>query len=154
MKKQFLIVATDPSPNTRRLRERALAAVEGLGLEDTAVRLQTPEATTARHVLDAHGLLIGTTENIGYMAGLTKDLFDRCFYEWEGKTDALPVGFYIRAGLDGTATRKALESITGGLNWRLVQPPLILRGSWDDRFPDQVGDLAMTLAAGIDAGMY
>ena len=42
MKKQFLIVATDPSPNTRRLRERALAAVEGLGLEDTAVRLQTP----------------------------------------------------------------------------------------------------------------
>ena len=55
---------------------------------------------------------------------LDKDLFDRCYNEWLGTTDGLPTAVYIRAGLDGTATSRAISQIAGGLSWRLIRPPL------------------------------
>tara|TARA_B100000085_G_C18502951_1_gene496284 strand:+ start:545 stop:844 length:300 start_codon:yes stop_codon:yes gene_type:complete len=99
-------------------------------------------------------VLIGTTENIGYMAGATKDMFDRCYNDWLDRSEAKPVGVYIRAGLDGTATRRALESIIGAQRWRLVAAPLILHGDWSDGYPAEVEELAMGMAAGIDAGIF
>ena len=68
------------------------------------------------------------------MAGATKDMFDRCYNDWLDTTAALPVGIYIRAGLDGTATRRALNGICAGLKWRLVADPLVLCGAWDGGF--------------------
>jgi len=41
-----------------------------------------------------------------------------------------------------------------GLRWTWVQPPLVLKGPWQDDFVAQVEDLAMTLSAGIEAGIY
>jgi hypothetical protein len=66
----------------------------------------------------------------------------------------LPLGVYIRAGLDGTGTRRAIESITGGLRWKLVQAPMILHGDWDEAFVDQVGQLGLAMAAGLEAGVF
>lgn len=152
--KRLLIIATDPSPNMRRLRERAYQAALAVETEAIEVVLQTPSETKAADVLNADALLFGTTENLGYMAGLTKDLFDRCFYDWEGKTDGLPVAVYIRAGSDGTGTRRALEAIFAGLNWRVVQPVLTMRGDWDDEFCAAVAELAQAMAAGLDLGLY
>ncbi|MEM6902901.1 MAG: flavodoxin family protein [Pseudomonadota bacterium] len=152
--KQLLIIATDPSPNTRRLRQTAAEAANDPIFDDVSALLKTPLETTATDVLNSQAVMIGTTENLGYMAGLTKDLFDRCFYDWDGKTDGLPVALYIRAGSDGTGTRRALESMFTGLNWRLVQPPLTLQGDWHDAFLDAVAELAQTMAAGLDTGIY
>lgn len=45
------------------------------------------------------------------MAGLVKDLFDRCYYSCIGKTEGLPFSFYIRTGHDCIGTRRAIESI-------------------------------------------
>ena len=98
--------------------------------------------------------MIGTTENIGYMAGATKDMFDRCYNDWLDHSEGKPVGIYIRAGLDGTATRRALDSIIGAQKWRLVAAPLILHGTWSDTYVDEVRDLAMGMAAGLDAGIF
>ncbi|MEO0393035.1 MAG: NAD(P)H-dependent oxidoreductase [Pseudomonadota bacterium] len=152
--RHFLIIATDPSPNTKRLREAAFQAASDPVFDGVNVQLKTPQETMAEDVLAADGILIGTTENIGYMAGLTKDLFDRCFYAWEGKTDGLPVALYIRAGSDGTGTRRALEGIFTGLNWRVVQPILTLQGDWDVQFCPAISELAQAMAAGLDAGIY
>ena len=66
----------------------------------------------------------------------------------------MPVGFYIRAGRDGTANRRGLESIIGALRWRLVAAPLILHGDWQDAYRNQVSELAMGMAAGMDAGIF
>ena len=151
---QLLIIATNPSPNTERLRQTAYQAACDPLFDAVEVLLKTPQETKAADVLAADGILFGTTENLGYMAGLTKDLFDRCFYDWEGKTDGLPVALYIRAGSDGTGTQRALEGIFTGLNWRIVQPILTLKGDWHDDFCPALAELAQAMAAGLDAGIY
>jgi len=56
--------------------------------------------------------------------------------------------------LDGTATKRALTSICGGLKWRQVAEPLILHGDWSDAFCEQVSDLCLGVAAGLDAGIF
>ena len=154
MPKSLLIICHAPSPNTRALAEAALAGARDPDAGALSARLLSPFDVSASDLLEADAVLIGTTENIGYMAGATKDMFDRCYNDWLGASEAKPVAVYIRAGLDGTATRRALESIIGAQRWRLVAPPLILHGDWSPAYTGEVRDLAMGMAAGLDAGIF
>ena len=120
MTKTLLIIAHTPSPNTIALREAAVAGASDPAVGDVSVRHLSPFDVQVEDVQTADAVIIGTTENIGYMAGATKDMFDRCYNDWLGHTDALPVALYIRAGLDGTATKRALISICGAQKWRLM----------------------------------
>ena len=154
MSKSLLIIAHAPSPNTRTLAEAALDGASDPDAGAVSARLASPFDVVASDLFAVDAVLIGTTENIGYMAGATKDMFDRCYNDWLGQSEAKPVAVYIRAGLDGTATRRALDSIIGAQRWRLVAPPLILHGDWSPAYAGEVRDLAMGLAAGLDAGIF
>lgn len=154
MSKQLLIVAHIPSENTRRLREAVLEgalAPEIVGVESRAL---SPFEAGPEDLLAADGVILGTTENLGYMSGALKDFFDRCYYPCLEETQGLPYALYIRAGHDGTGTRRAIESILGGLRWRLVQEPLICRGAWDEAFAEQCEELGTAMAAGLEAGVF
>jgi len=130
-----------------------MAAIDDV-TSDLVIFHKSSVDAVSEDVLTCDGLLLATTENIGYMAGLTKDLFDRCYNDWLGTTDGLPAAVYIRAGLDGTATSRALSQILGGLSWRLVRPPLILKGDYKQQFEEEVAELAGALAAGLESGLY
>lgn len=151
--KTLLIIAHSPSANTQKL---AQAAVAGASHPDIAIKVvvKSPQETFFEDVLAADALLLGTTENLGYMAGLTKDFFDRCYYPVLEQKQGLPFAVYIRAGFDGTGTCRALKTITTGLRWNLVLEPLVLKGDWDDTFLKSVKELSMTLAVGVEAGIY
>lgn len=154
--KTLLIVAHCPSDNTKRLvhaMDTAIqTAIQSLLIEGVTVVVKSPLQATAADVLQADAILIGTTENFGYMAGLTKDFFERIFYPVLDLKQGLPVACYIRAGLDGTGTQCAIESIITGLRWRWVQQPLVLKGEWKDGFETQVNELVLTVAAGLSIG--
>ena len=77
--KTLLIVAHAPSPNTEKLAQAAYAGANHPDI-DINVILKSPQDTQPEDVLAADALLLGTTENLAYMAGLTKDFFDRCYY--------------------------------------------------------------------------
>ena len=154
MSKSLLIIAHAPSANTAALARAALRGATHPDAGQVTAKLASPFEVTSDDLSAHDGIIIGTMENIGYMAGATKDLFDRCYDEWTDHHEGMPVGLYIRAGRDGTATRRALESIMGALRWRLVAAPLILHGDWQDRSCDDVADLSMGMAAGMDAGIF
>ena len=151
--KTLLIVAHAPSPNTQKL---AQAAYDGANHSDIDINviLKSSQDTQPEDILAADALLLGTTENLAYMAGLTKDFFDRCYYPVLEEKQGMPFAVYIRAGHDGTGTKRALKTITTGLRWSWIQEALILQGDWQDSFAEQVEELAMTLAAGVEAGIY
>jgi hypothetical protein len=152
--KRLLIVAHVPSPNTQRLRD---AVVEGTGqAEAVGVKIiaKSPFDTGPDDVLAAQAVILGTTENLGYMSGALKDFFDRCYYPVLEKTQGLPYALYIRAGHDGTGTRRGVETIVTGLRWREVQEPLLCRGEFREGFIDDCRELGMAMTAGLEAGVF
>jgi multimeric flavodoxin WrbA len=152
--KRLLIVAHAPSPNTERLRDAVVAGARSPEIEGVEVVALGPFATRPDDVLAAHAIVLGTTENLGYMSGALKDFFDRCYYPCLEKTEGLPYALYVRAGHDGTGTRRGVETIITGLRWRKIQEPLICRGAWQEAFVDQCRDLGTLMAAGLEAGVF
>lgn len=151
---RLLFVCHCPSDNTRLLRDAAVSAIEGLELDDLELATKASCDAGPGDIEWCDGILLGTTENFGYMAGLTKDFFERIYYPSLESSRGLPTALYIRAGEDGRGTRDGIGRITTGLGWKYVEAPLILRGEWQEQFTAQVGELAMTIAAGLDAGIY
>ncbi|MFN3712470.1 MAG: flavodoxin family protein [Alcanivoracaceae bacterium] len=152
--KRLLIVAHAPSENTRRLAEAALRGACHPDAGDVVAEWKTPFHTVPDDVLAADVILLGTTENLGYMSGALKDFFDRCYYPVLEHKQGLPCAIYIRAGHDGTGTHRAIDSILTGLRWKQVQPALICRGDWQEQFVTQCEELGLFLAAGLDAGIF
>ena len=148
----ILFIAHAPSPNTAQLRDQSVARITADA--DVTLITQSPFDCGLDDVMNADGIIIGTTENIGAMAGATKDFFDRTYNDLLEVKAGLPVAAYIRAGLDGTGTTRGLESIITGLRWRLIAPPLVLKGPWQDRFSEDAAELALTLAAGVEMNIY
>ncbi|MFT4765837.1 MAG: multimeric flavodoxin WrbA [Oleispira sp.] len=152
-KKTLLIIAHAPSENTQRMVQAVIKGANHPDITNVSVKYIAPLETQADDILSAQAIIIGTTENLGYMAGLIKDVFDRCYYNCLDHTQGRPFTFYIRAGHDGTGTRKALETITTGLRWRLVQEPLLCKGEFNEAFIAQCEELGLTMAASLDAGI-
>jgi hypothetical protein len=152
--KHLLVVAHTPSANTERLRDAVLAGAQSPDFPDIETRWIAPLEAEPGDVLAAQAIILGTTENLGYMSGALKDFFDRIYYPCLEKTQGLPYALYIRAGQDGTGTRRGVETIVTGLRWRAVQPPLICRGTFEDSFVTSCEELGALMAAGLDAGVF
>jgi len=153
MTKRLLIIAHAPSPNTLRLRDAALAGARHPDLGALSVVMKPPLEAVPEDVLAAQAILLGTTENLGYMSGALKDFFDRVYYPCLEHTQGLPYALYVRAGNDGSGTIRAVRTIVTGLRWREAREPLLMRGDWREEFVGQCEELAMTIAAGLDAGV-
>ncbi|MCE2482345.1 MAG: flavodoxin family protein [Alphaproteobacteria bacterium] len=151
---RLLVVAHIPSDNTRRLRDAVVAGIRSADAADLETVVLTPFEAGADDILAAGAVILGTTENLGYMSGALKDFFDRSYYPCLDRTQGLPYCLYVRAGHDGTGTRRGVETIVTGLRWRAVQEPLICRGAWDDGFVDRCRELGAAMAAGLDLGIF
>lgn len=153
-RKQLLIVAHAPSSNTERLRDAVIAGAGSSEISGVDVTFIAALQAKPQDLLRASAIILGTTENLGYMSGGLKDFFDRVYYPCLEQTQGLPFAAWIRAGSDGTGTRRGIETITTGLRWRAVQEPLILKGEWRGEFVDQCRELGLAMAAGLEAGVF
>ncbi|MGB0238106.1 MAG: flavodoxin family protein [Cycloclasticus sp.] len=151
--KHLLIIAHAPSPNIQRLINAVLQGANNSDINGVEARFISALEAEADDVLTADAVILGTPENLGYMSGALKDFFDRNYYPCMDKTDALPCAILIRAGNDGTGTKRALESILTGLRWKIVQEPLICRGAFKEEFVDQAEELGLFMATSLEAGI-
>ena len=153
-KKKLLVISHAPSPNTKILLEAVLIGANSTGVQGVEVVNIPPLSAGPDDVISSTGLILGTTENLGYMSGALKDFFDRIYYPCLEQTQGLPFALYIRAGHDGTGTRRATETITTGLRWKMVQEPLILQGDFSRSFVHQCQELGMAVGVRLDTGMF
>lgn len=154
MTKRLLLVAHAPSPNTARLRDAIAAGVTAAESEEIDLMVRSPFETGPEEVLAAQAVILFTTENLGYMSGALKDFFDRTYYPVLEEKQGLAYMLIIRAGHDGTGTRRGVETIITGLRWKAIQEPLICRGDFDEAFVGQCEEAGMLMAAGLDAGIF
>ena len=109
MGKSLLIVAHSQSGGTLQLARAAL-----LGAQQSAPQIPTqliPAAQISPEIVAASdGLIIATPENFGYMSGLIKDFFDRCFYPCETAMVGKPYALMVSAGNDGTGAMITLAA--------------------------------------------
>ena len=112
-----------------------------------------PLETGPDQVLRARGLILGTTENFGYMSGAMKDFFDRIYYPCLEETRGLPYALFIRAGQDGQGAKTSIERIVTGLGWRAVQEPLICKGEIT-QFEEPCRQLGELMALGLEQEIF
>ena len=150
----LLIVSHTPSDNTRSMTQAVCNGASHGDIAGIELKLCRPLQTRPEDVMWADGILLGTSENFGYMSGAMKDFFDRIYYPCLEQTQSLPYGLFIRAGNDGLGAQSSIERIVKGLGWKEVQQTLICRGPWEDSFLEQCEELGMTMAAGMEAGIF
>lgn len=152
--KNLLIVGHVPSPNTQQLRDAVVAGATSEDVAGVSVTVLNPFEAGPDDVLVADGIILGTTENLGYMSGALKDFFDRTYYGVLEEKQGLPYALYVRAGLDGTGTIRGVETVITGLRWNAICEPLLCKGEWDERFLDDAQELGLLMAAGLEAGIF
>ncbi len=153
--KRLLIVMNTPSINTSKMLEVLYQAVQLEAIDSqVTVKAIPPLLACAEDVLAADMLILGSTENLGYMSGEIKDFFDRIYYPVLEKKQGLPCMLLIRAGLDGEGAIRSIQRVLTGLKWQEVQHPLLLKGAWQDDFLESVQELGKMAIVGLDSGIF
>ena len=145
--KKLLIVAHAPSDNTRRLRDAALAGARHEDIAGIAVEAKSPFDTVPDDVLRTDAILLGTTENLGYMSGALKHFFDTIYYPCLDATARRPYACYVHGNNDTAGAVRSIEAATTGLRWVLAQSPLEIVGPPTKADLDSAWELGAALTA-------
>ncbi len=152
--RHLLIVFHSQSGSTRTLAEAVIAGAGDEAIAGVEIRIRDPLEATPTDVRWANAIILGTPENFGYMSGALKFFFDHIYYPCLEHTQGLGYAVFIKAGNDGQGALSAITRITTGLAWRLLAEPLIVAGSLEDSHLAAGRELGMTIAAGLEAGLF
>ena len=142
-----------PNGTTARLEQAVAAGVAEFAAE-IELRRRPPQQAGIDDLLWCHGLLIGTPEKFGYLAGVIKDFLDRTYYPAQGKLNGLPYALFVSAGNDGSGAVRALERIATGYGWNRIAEALVVRGEPDTAALQRCHELGQTMAAGLSGGIF
>ncbi len=118
------------------------------------VQVRSALEASADDLLACDAFILGTPENFGYMSGAMKYFLDRVYYECEGKMNGRPFALFVRAGNDGTGAISSLHRILAGLAVREIQEPVLIAGDFDEARLADCEELGLTLAAGLETGIF
>ena len=119
MMRRLLVVSHAPSTNTQRMTDAVIRGASHTDLECVRVDCLAPLTAVADDVLASDAVILGTTENFGYMSGALKDFFDRIYYPCLEKTEGLPYALFVKGGNDGTCLLYTSPSPRDGLLSRM-----------------------------------
>ncbi|MGE5220603.1 MAG: flavodoxin family protein [Chloroflexota bacterium] len=162
--KKLLIVYHSKTGGTRQM---AQAASEGAGSEpDIVVNLIHAAEAGPQELLDSHGYIFATPENLAMMSGMMKDFFDRTYYPVLDRIVGRPYATLICAGSDGENAARQIQRIATGWRLKSIAEPIIVctHAQTPDAIlaPKQIGaydlkrceELGATIAAGLTLGIY
>lgn len=152
--KHLLIVYHTQSGNTLRMAEAVHRGATHADVDGVETRRLPAYRANLEDLLWADALLLGTPENNGYMSGALKDFLDRTYYPAQGRVDSLPYAVFISAGNDGRGALAAIQRIARGYPLREVQEAIIARGEVRDEHLARCEELGLTIAAGLEMGVF
>ena len=147
--KRLLVVHHTVSPATHAVHLAVMAGAQDPAIEGVEVLARPALTASAIEVMEADGYLLGGPVNLGYLAGALKQFFDQIYYPCLEATQRRPFGTYLHSNNDATGALRALESITGGLKWRQVHAPVIVKGEPSRQDLDAARELGASVAAGL-----
>jgi multimeric flavodoxin WrbA len=151
---RLLVVFHSRSGGTQAMTDAVAAGANDDAIEGVEVRVLRAFDTTVDDVRACNGIVLGTPENFGYMAGAIKDFFERIYYPLLDETPGLPYGLFVKASTDGDGAVRSVERIVAGLRWKLVVPPVVIVGDLGSGDLERCQELGATIAAGLEAGMF
>ena len=139
-----------------RTEDIANSIIRGIGSEDLGIDFESCRALEAgcEQILRADGVIFGTPANFGYMSGILKDFFDRCFYGLEGKVDAMPYSIFVGASTDSVGAIESVRKICSGLRLKEVQEPLIIMRHVKEKEHKLCRDFGLAMAMGLETGIF
>jgi len=146
---RLLIVHHTPSPSLHSMFDAVRTGARDEQIEGVEVIERPALAATATDVLETDGIVLGSPANLGYLSGALKHFFDQIYYPCLESTIGRPFAAYLHGNNDTTGAERALETITTGLQWRMMQRPVVVIG---DPTPDDL-DACRELGASIAAGL-
>jgi|SRR5215469_3289080 len=145
----LLIIHHTPSPALQAMFEAAASGARTDEVEGVDVIVRPALTAGAADVLTSDGYLLGTSANIGYMSGALKHFFDTIYYPCLEATGRRPYGLYVHGASDTGGAIRAVESITSGLKWRAIRPPVSVTGPPDKADLEACWELGALLAAEV-----
>ncbi|MDH3338416.1 MAG: NAD(P)H-dependent oxidoreductase [Gammaproteobacteria bacterium] len=154
MSKHLLIVFHTQSGTTSRMADAVIRGASSSDVEGVEVRALTALEADADDLLWADAFILGSPENFGYMSGAIKYFLDRVFYECVDKINGRPYALFVRAGNDGSGAIGSMRRILTGLAVKEVQDPVLIVGDFDESRLSECEELGLTMAAGLEAGVF
>jgi NAD(P)H-dependent FMN reductase len=143
----LLVVHHTSSPALQAMFEAVMAGASADDIEGVEVAARPALTASTAEVLAADGYLLGTPANIGYMSGALKHFFDGIYYPCLTATQRRPYALYVHGNSDTTGAVRAVESITSGLSWRRVRPPVSVLGPPSAAQLEECWELGAVVAA-------
>ncbi len=88
--RNLLVVFHSRTGSTQVLCDAAVSAATEAAGDEVALRVLGAFAAEPDDVLWAHGILLATPANFGYMSGALKDFFERVYHRCLERTAGLP----------------------------------------------------------------
>jgi multimeric flavodoxin WrbA len=152
--RHLLIVYHSQSGTTSKMADAVIEGARHPDIEGVDVWVRDALEASPDDVLWADGMILGTPENFGYMSGAMKYFLDRVYYPCENKVSGMPYGLFVRAGNDGSGAISSITRILTGLSVKQVQDPVLIAGEFDDSRLEECRELGMTMAAGLESGVF
>ena len=152
--RHLLVVSHSRTGSTQTLRDVAVEAATAAVGDEVTLRVLGAFDAGPDDVLWAHGVLLVTPANFGYMSGALKDFFERVYHPCLDRTAGLSYALLVKGDTDVDGAVASVERITAGLRWRRVLPPVTVVGDTEPPDLENAADLGATLAAGLAAGIF
>ena len=143
----LLVVHHTTSPALEAMLEATLRGTSAEGIAGVDVVVRAALAASAADVANAHGFLLGTPANIGYMSGALKHFFDLVYYPCRVETAGAPYGVYVHGNEDLTGALRSVAAVAAGLGWQRAHADVTTLGTPGKDDLQACFDLGGTLAA-------
>lgn len=148
-RRRLLIVHHTPSPKVDTLVEAVIEGASTPDIEGVDVNVRAALSASSADVLGAHGYVLVTPANLGYMSGGLKTFFDTIYYPCLRETQGRPYGLLVHGNDDVDGAINSVAKIVKGLGWQQVSQPVRCVGDPSSNERDAAWDLGATVAANL-----